>query len=618
MRSKFHYLILILPFIFFVCVAWKWSKAEHKGLTGDEPHYLIIAKSIIDDFDLDVKNNYEYEAAHSEIIGPTDRHATPHNDKEYSVHLFGLPILLSLPFYFFGITGAKIFMCLVSGIVALLAYRIFLPKLSNEIISSWAAATFCISLPFLLAAQQIYSEILTGLICCWSIVMLYKLIDEQEIRFVARLIWMVSLSFLMFVHIKNILVVFLICLIYLTLCLVRLRTRRSTIKNAIQQCSLLVIPLLSVIVLATYLRTTVGSYFGSPYHSNPLTFGLHENLRVFLAFHFDQVSGLFLQNPFILVGLLGLIPLFIESKIKGIVYLSIYLPVMLLNSLVLGFFDDSGFLSSRFMWAPAILWLIPLSYGLKYIKENYAPEVINTIFIFCLLFQLNNFIYWISIDPIRINWEGRFFTYYNAIESYLPSFKPDLLNTSVNTLYLLGFLLLILHGSPSNWPIRKALRPVWTIYFVVFSILIVVVIQPKNRLIKDIHLGYKNMSAPMGQLIVLGNEEFWQCEDKKEGMVWFGPYMPLNKGVYELTYFIETKAMIPDFNGPLVTIDVSSNAGRAVLSSKTITTTDNNSKQFKLSFELKEYTSLLEFRIFKHANSSIRIKEILVQNVDSN
>lgn len=46
-----------------------WTAADRLRTTGDEPHYLIIAASVLRDGDLDVTNNYEEDARTAEIYG---------------------------------------------------------------------------------------------------------------------------------------------------------------------------------------------------------------------------------------------------------------------------------------------------------------------------------------------------------------------------------------------------------------------------------------------------------------------------------------------------------------------------------------------------------------------
>jgi hypothetical protein len=73
------------------------------GLTGDEPHYLIITQSIVEDGDLNVFNNYmerTYQRFFGVAAGPLAPHAWPGRRPHtwYSTHMPGLSVWLA-PFY---------------------------------------------------------------------------------------------------------------------------------------------------------------------------------------------------------------------------------------------------------------------------------------------------------------------------------------------------------------------------------------------------------------------------------------------------------------------------------------------------------------------------------------
>ena len=75
---------------------------------GDEPHYLVIAESLLADHDLKVENNYlrgDYHAYFSGFLRP-DYLRRGQNGEIYSIHAPGLPALVAPVFALFG-TGAS-------------------------------------------------------------------------------------------------------------------------------------------------------------------------------------------------------------------------------------------------------------------------------------------------------------------------------------------------------------------------------------------------------------------------------------------------------------------------------------------------------------------------------
>ncbi|MEI9917479.1 MAG: hypothetical protein WDO14_01605 [Bacteroidota bacterium] len=607
-------LILCIPFIFYVGIALKWSHAPHASLTGDEPHYLIISKSIIDDFDLDIKNNYEKDSVSNEIIGPVDHHSEVHGDKEYSQHFPGLAILVAPVLLFFGVVGVKIFMCIITAVVTLLAFIVFRRQTNNDMLSAWAALGVTLALPFLAAGNEVYCEIVSGIVSCWSVLVLYRLIDGRPMSMIARVVWILCLSFLIVIHIKNILTVFVVTLIYLVIQFFKFRSNKESFKRILVETSIVVIPLITVLGFFIFERATGG---GSV-QSKLIVIDIIQNTKRFLMFHFDRTSGMFMQNPLLLIGLVGIIPFFIDSRIKALVWLAVYMPVAMLNSVVLDYFLQDGLMDGRFMWTYCVMWLIPFGYGLKYLKDNFRIEVINTIIVVSIVFQMDNLLRWIVIDPININWFRGALPVYDNIILYLPTFKLDHGNNIINALYLVGFALLILQGSAFVNNKLKIFPAAWIIYLVVFFV-VMWQVAPKKLLMDDVVLNYGNMPASMGHAATINGQPVWVADEPRDGIVWFGPYKYFKRGVYEITYSLETEPLTPGYNGILAGFDASTDYGQTILNQRTITTSDADAKanQFKMILRLKEDVTYMEFRISKSANSVVRIREILVRNIDN-
>src|SRR5262249_27067339 len=92
---------------------------------GDEPHYLVIAQSLLKDGDLQIENNHQrgdYEAYFPGPLKP-DYLALGKNRKIYSVHAPGLPAVVAPVFALFGYPGVLAFLALVSGLATPLAWR---------------------------------------------------------------------------------------------------------------------------------------------------------------------------------------------------------------------------------------------------------------------------------------------------------------------------------------------------------------------------------------------------------------------------------------------------------------------------------------------------------------
>jgi hypothetical protein len=77
-------------------------------LSGDEPHYLIMADSIASDFDLDLHNNYLNDFNTHRIIGLTIPHVYNVERGWMPGHEPVLSMLIALPFKIGGVTGARV------------------------------------------------------------------------------------------------------------------------------------------------------------------------------------------------------------------------------------------------------------------------------------------------------------------------------------------------------------------------------------------------------------------------------------------------------------------------------------------------------------------------------
>jgi hypothetical protein len=102
-----------------------WA-ADPRTPGGDEPHYLIITQSILHDGDLDIANQHarrEYSSFIGIPLNPDLRRRGIHGEA-YSIHAPGVSALVAPLFQFFGYTGARVMIILVTAIGGMLIWRI--------------------------------------------------------------------------------------------------------------------------------------------------------------------------------------------------------------------------------------------------------------------------------------------------------------------------------------------------------------------------------------------------------------------------------------------------------------------------------------------------------------
>ncbi|MBN2383306.1 hypothetical protein JXQ70_10520 [bacterium] len=138
------------------------------GLNGDEPHYLLITQSLLQDGDLDVHNNYCERDYNEYMPGVLDRHVSiGQGGVRYSTHPVGLAFLIAPAYYLLGYRGVVLFMNMCA---ALLAVQLFL--LSRSVLkgSSWAYYIWvlvCFAPPLLPYSAKVFPELPAALLCAY-------------------------------------------------------------------------------------------------------------------------------------------------------------------------------------------------------------------------------------------------------------------------------------------------------------------------------------------------------------------------------------------------------------------------------------------------------------------
>lgn len=140
-----------------------------QGLDGDEPHYLMIAQSLLADGDLAIENNYlarEFEAfSDRELRPPFLRRGL--DGVIYSVHAPGLPVLLLPAYALGGARGAIVFLGLVAALAALAIYRLARELAGPRVaLAVWAGVA--LGTPFLFHGWLIYPEMPAAFVTAWA------------------------------------------------------------------------------------------------------------------------------------------------------------------------------------------------------------------------------------------------------------------------------------------------------------------------------------------------------------------------------------------------------------------------------------------------------------------
>ena len=282
---------------------------------GDEPHYLMIAQSLLHDRDLQIQNNHDLIQYQSFWPNKLEPHFVRRglNDQIYSVHSPGVAALVLPAFGLFGYLGAQATIIAAAAVTAgLVWWTAWL--LSASAVAAWLAwAALSVSAPFVLHAFTVFPDAPGALCVAAAVALLIKL----EFRGPASVAWVwvagSALAALPWLHTR-------FSLLAMSLGLVLgLRLLR---ERAVLAGQFLIVPGVSAIAWFGYFWVIWGTVNPSaPYGAlTDLTWD-HTPDGV-LGLLLDQRYGLFATAPGYVSGIAGLV-LLVRQRARLVVELTI-------------------------------------------------------------------------------------------------------------------------------------------------------------------------------------------------------------------------------------------------------------------------------------------------------
>jgi len=154
--------------------AGHWMKRV-QGFGGDEPHYLVIAHSLLADRDLRIENNHEnrdYWAFHPAEL-PMHYLNRGRDGVIYSIHGPGLPALLAPAYAVAGHWGALALVGVMAALAAVAIFDVAAVVASPPIaLATWAGVA--LTVPFGLQAWLLFPEMPAALLLAWTVSWIWR------------------------------------------------------------------------------------------------------------------------------------------------------------------------------------------------------------------------------------------------------------------------------------------------------------------------------------------------------------------------------------------------------------------------------------------------------------
>lgn len=616
MKKNYLLLALLIYGIFALATLLSWQTKGINTITGDEPHYLVMSSGIVKYGSFEQTAPYKDEFKNREIYkhGLAPEGAQPGSENTlavlgpnglFSLHNIGLSLLLALPFMFGGVFGAKLFMVFMSSIVVVYAWKISECFSDNKNKRFWAIIATAVSLPLIPASNQIYPDLLAGIIALMG---LYWLMTANVRRGVGiEVLMAAAIVFLPWLQIKFAVT----CVILIISISAKIYLECKDINRIIR---ILMIAAFSCVMLGLYNYYAFGKITG-PYHSGALEVS-KTSLMVLLGLHIDQNQGFLLQNPIHLIGLLAIGWLYKFNRAFTLVWILVFLSLIVPNGLHPHWYGGAS-ISGRFQWAAAIVFVVPTIFGLLSLARRNGI-IFKTIIISGLVLQLYFFYEYVIAGSNLYNksyatWFESYTIFYYPLHKWLPMLYDSswAVTYAPNYSWMLLILVLVLVGFLGNvsatGQVQQKSKPLIIFCVVLFGIFLTGFFNNQTR--ERVVFQASRLPSQTGASV-----DFHRIAKQnldKAGFINFGPYLPLRKGSYEVVFSYKSSA---SSSASIGWVDVfNATSGMQVIKIP-IKGTSGSTSQVKINFTLNQWASnLFEFRTYWNDVSDLELQDISVR-----
>jgi hypothetical protein len=270
-------------------------------LSGDEPHYLMMSQSLVEDHDLDLKNNLDRKTYMKFLPVELRFHGMIHESRYRSYHLPGVSFLMVPFFWLYNLLGVGVPSSLFFRLCAALLNSFFalgLFQAARAILpGQWNRSLFLLFLttfPLVFHAVHLYPELPAATLMMFA----YLFQRDRDKYFLSGLM----LAFIPWLHLKYVLPAAL-----LAMSAVAAIWRQGPGSRLRRLALYLASPTASLLLLSLYSKALYGAW--NPAHISPeknfFSIPLLFKVETLLSFFLDQRDGLMLYAPLLLLFVLA-------------------------------------------------------------------------------------------------------------------------------------------------------------------------------------------------------------------------------------------------------------------------------------------------------------------------
>lgn len=328
-----------------------WTQSGRLPFGGDEPHYVIMSVSVARDLDLELRNNYWWDARTQEVFGPVNAHVLLTTKGWSPIHTPGLGVLLAAPWSLAGVLGARVALSAIAlSLLAMGCWRHMRDSISPQA-ARFAVLGIIACVATIFGGSQVYPDLQCGAIVLALVTWVWSPARRTLPGWAGY--WLVA-GLLPWLHTKYFATAVLLAAVGAW------QARRDQRRPAL---ALSVLFAAGSGSLMWWHLQTFGGVLGwrrlADLGTDPLRV-----LEVFLGLHLDQAQGMFFQQPLLLAGLIGLGHMVGRRHPLTVPWLLLYGSLIGPNSMELNWYGGGG-PAGRFAWSAMWLWIIPLGIWLK-------------------------------------------------------------------------------------------------------------------------------------------------------------------------------------------------------------------------------------------------------------